>query len=295
MLRLSEAPFDRNDASLVPSVGSCKDCPKRTGCQPELFEDVRAKDSCIDLACFNSKVAANWAKAVARADRQGLAVLPPKEVRKLYYGRTDRISHGAAYVDPGSVNHRDPQRRTWKALLGKHAPPLVLAQNPLGAPVRLLSRAAAEAKLAELRISFEQPEPIDDLDRDVPLAEARHARDVAGRAARAVLTRIANRFREEGIYPEVWATVMRLVLERTVDCAREPDSQERHALIEDALTEPDVRELQAFMLEDFLGAVLHIAYDHGERPEELVALAAIYQIDYGAIEKNLADAPAAAA
>lgn len=68
MLRLADAPFDRGDAELVPAAGSCKDCPKRTGNQKELFADVSSPDVCTDPPCFESK-----RKAHVKAERDLLA------------------------------------------------------------------------------------------------------------------------------------------------------------------------------------------------------------------------------
>ena len=66
VLALKEAPFDRKDAQLVPSAGSCVDCPKRTGHNKLLFSDIGGKlDSCTDPTCYQSKVATHVAKAIA--------------------------------------------------------------------------------------------------------------------------------------------------------------------------------------------------------------------------------------
>ena len=54
-LRLADAPFDRADADLVPGAGSCKDCPKRSGNQGELFADVPSVDVCTDPTCFGAE------------------------------------------------------------------------------------------------------------------------------------------------------------------------------------------------------------------------------------------------
>jgi ParB family chromosome partitioning protein len=64
MLLLKEAPFDKRDAELVPAAGSCLDCPKRTGHNKLLFADVR-QDACTDPACYQAKVDAHVAKAIA--------------------------------------------------------------------------------------------------------------------------------------------------------------------------------------------------------------------------------------
>lgn len=56
MLDLSNAPFLIDDASLLPSAGSCQVCPKRTGNQMGLFTDVPSSDICTDPECYSSKI-----------------------------------------------------------------------------------------------------------------------------------------------------------------------------------------------------------------------------------------------
>ena len=65
LLQLASVPFDKEDATLVPAVGSCVHCPKRTGFNKLLFADVR-KDSCTDPQCFRAKVDAHVAKAMEK-------------------------------------------------------------------------------------------------------------------------------------------------------------------------------------------------------------------------------------
>jgi len=63
LLQLASAPFDKQDDKLLPEVGSCANCPKRTGFNKLLFADVR-KDSCTDPQCFRSKIDAHVAKTL---------------------------------------------------------------------------------------------------------------------------------------------------------------------------------------------------------------------------------------
>jgi len=67
LLILKDAPFDKRDAQLVSTAGSCADCPKRTGHNKLLFGDDLGKqgDQCTDPRCYNAKLAAHVAKAVA--------------------------------------------------------------------------------------------------------------------------------------------------------------------------------------------------------------------------------------
>jgi ParB family chromosome partitioning protein len=58
-LDLSNAPFDPQDAALLPSAGSCAKCPKRTGNNPLLFPEANLKKStCTDRDCYRAKVVA---------------------------------------------------------------------------------------------------------------------------------------------------------------------------------------------------------------------------------------------
>jgi len=67
LLILKDAPFDKRDAQLAPTAGSCAGCPKRTGHNKLLFGDDLGKqgDQCTDPRCYNAKLAAHVAKAVA--------------------------------------------------------------------------------------------------------------------------------------------------------------------------------------------------------------------------------------
>jgi len=87
LLLLRDAPFDQRNAQLVPAAGSCVECPKRTGHNKLLFADLGKQDNCTDPACYQAKVQAHIAAAVAarpqlvqistsyRAQGEGSAVL----------------------------------------------------------------------------------------------------------------------------------------------------------------------------------------------------------------------------
>ncbi|HTT18892.1 MAG TPA: ParB/RepB/Spo0J family partition protein [Candidatus Sulfotelmatobacter sp.] len=57
-LDLKNAPFDTENASLLPAAGACSACPKRTGNNPLLFPEIRNKSLCTDPACYQAKVQA---------------------------------------------------------------------------------------------------------------------------------------------------------------------------------------------------------------------------------------------
>lgn len=64
LLILKLAPFDKRDARLVPAVGSCVDCPMRTGHNKLLFSDLGKLDACTSPTCYQDKVDAHVAKAI---------------------------------------------------------------------------------------------------------------------------------------------------------------------------------------------------------------------------------------
>lgn len=83
MLRLKEAPFMTTDPKLLPKVGACGECPKRTGNQLELFEDVGSADVCTDPACFSSKREAHFAVIRRAAEAKGQEVISGKAAKEL--------------------------------------------------------------------------------------------------------------------------------------------------------------------------------------------------------------------
>jgi len=64
-LSLKTVPFSKDDETLVPEVGSCANCPKRTGFNTLLFSEVR-EDSCTDAECFNRKLDMHIAQRVTK-------------------------------------------------------------------------------------------------------------------------------------------------------------------------------------------------------------------------------------
>lgn len=86
MLRLDKARFNVADATLVPDAGSCKDCTKRTGANPDLFADVKSADVCTSPACYHAKEQAHAALMVEQAQAKGITVIAGKEAQELHIG-----------------------------------------------------------------------------------------------------------------------------------------------------------------------------------------------------------------
>ncbi len=83
MLKLADARFTITAADLVPEAGSCKECPKRTGHNPDLFADVRGADVCTDPPCYHRKEEAHAASLVQAAQAKGQTVIAGKEAAEI--------------------------------------------------------------------------------------------------------------------------------------------------------------------------------------------------------------------
>ena len=149
--RLNKAPFKLGDVTLVPTAGSCFDCPKRSGNQSELFDDVTETDTCLDRKCYDSKCAAHVQRELDVAEAKGLKVLSEKEIKRI----APNGFINSDYVDLADQPWQDKKNRSWKQLLGKDAPEPVLAVVK-GQIKRLVPKAtAAEIIKAQHNISIE--------------------------------------------------------------------------------------------------------------------------------------------
>lgn len=83
MLSLSNTPFKIDDITLLPDAGSCKDCTKRTGHNPDLFADVKSADICTDAPCFRRKEEAHNSRTLQQAHDNGQTVIMGREAKSL--------------------------------------------------------------------------------------------------------------------------------------------------------------------------------------------------------------------
>lgn len=92
MLDLKHAVFKITDARLVEAAGSCKDCTKRTGADPDLFSHVDGADMCTDPPCFHKKGEAHHAQLLKKAEAKGMRVVEGKEALELLGGSSWRTA-----------------------------------------------------------------------------------------------------------------------------------------------------------------------------------------------------------
>ncbi|WP_242343664.1 ParB/RepB/Spo0J family partition protein [Anaeromyxobacter terrae] len=153
LTRLDRAPFGLDDPKLLPEAGACAKCPKRSGNQPGLFTDAPAADTCTDIVCFRKKVAAHGEKLAGEVRAKGGTVLTEQQSNALYQGGR-QLPWNSKYVDLDATCFEDPERRTWRLLLGDVCPSPTLATDAAGTPHALVAKADGVAALAAAGVEF---------------------------------------------------------------------------------------------------------------------------------------------
>jgi len=115
MLHLDRARFTITDAALVPEAGSCKTCPKRTGCSPDLFADVQGADVCTDPPCFHKKEQAHTDAQLRVAHERGQTIIDGREAKELMPNSWGKVE-GYLRLDEESDS---PTDKPLRKLLGK--------------------------------------------------------------------------------------------------------------------------------------------------------------------------------
>lgn len=132
MLRLDTATFKITDARLVEAAGSCKDCPKRTGANPDLFADVESADICTDPPCYHGKEEAHRESLRRMAEKKGMRIIEGEEAEELLYSRHTNQVEG--YSSLGQIRNDitvgGKTGASLRELLGKDAPAPVLFEHP---------------------------------------------------------------------------------------------------------------------------------------------------------------------
>lgn len=133
MLRLEHAPFKITDARLLAEAGSCKECPKRTGANPDLFADVTGADICTDPTCYRAKEEAHREALVSKAQAKGMTVITGKEAMEICpanHRRNHLVGYTALSQVRADCTADGDKAPTLRELLGKDAPAPVLIEHP---------------------------------------------------------------------------------------------------------------------------------------------------------------------
>lgn len=146
MTDLTQAPFALDNAQLLPQVGACTQCPKRTGANPELWDKAGA-DVCTDTACFADKKEAHYDALKAEAHAKGRKIITGREARELM-PTEGATPNGYILLDKTKKGETESMRQ----VLGQEVPQskVVLIETPTGGVVEAVPvRAAGEALQAK--------------------------------------------------------------------------------------------------------------------------------------------------
>jgi ParB family transcriptional regulator, chromosome partitioning protein len=137
LLVLKDAPFNKRDARLISTAGSCADCPKRTGHNKLLFGDDLGKqgDRCTDPTCYQAKVQAHVAMTIA-AKLELVQISTATAARK----KAAPYSH-ATSTPPSETTSRSP-KTTQNGLSTRYASSPPRPSSPKAATLAPFTRSA---------------------------------------------------------------------------------------------------------------------------------------------------------
>lgn len=156
---LAQAPFSLDDAKLAARAGACTICPQRAGNDPELAAELDA-DTCLDPACYESKVKAHHQLAVAAARKAGHRLIEGDDALKLLPHKAwrcpdDHMLLQTEIFEEPDPEHEDQLRSVTLAeglqRLGKKAPkPIVVVSPHTGEPISCLPEAQVDDLMVAL-------------------------------------------------------------------------------------------------------------------------------------------------
>lgn len=152
MLKLAEARFKITDADLLPKAGSCRDCSKRTGANPDLFADVKGADVCTDPSCFKAKSDAHQEQQVKTARESGAQIIEGREAKSLIPHSWNTRIEGFLRLDDAADS---PSDKPLRKLIGKLmetegiTPTMVANPHKDGDLIAVIDHATAQRLLAK--------------------------------------------------------------------------------------------------------------------------------------------------
>ena len=147
MTNLSGAGFPTEDLTLVAAAGACGACPKRTGNQADLFDDVKSGNVCTDPVCFRAKREAHTAREIAKAAEDGRTVITGKKAKEIFpYSNT---TPRGGFVSLDDRPYADPKNRTTAQLLGKDFTPVLVKHPETGELIKVAPESAVKTALKD--------------------------------------------------------------------------------------------------------------------------------------------------
>jgi len=290
MLRLKDAPFDVK--ADLPG-GPCAQCPKRTGNQEELFEDVGCLDVCTDPVCFRAKRDESNRLQLEAAKSAGQTVLETKAAFSEYNQVKGDYVLLDARCDALGWDHDEH----WRKTLGKKCPAPILAVDTEGRLRELITKD--EARQA-LKATGRKPKQSDSVNgsSDDEKKRAKAKKELQARAFE-LSPQILDALVKERIDADLWRhladavagitgiDVHAFIAKRRGWVTSQADA---HEALEKWLTDTeDALELQRFVVE----ALLCADYSEGWVPKWSDRFKAVCELAHVSIDAKSTTKPAA--
>lgn len=156
LLDLSKAPFDTKDAALA-ECGACTACPKRTGNQTALFEDIAKGDHCLDSSCYQAKATAHSSRLIAAAEKNGQRVITGKAAKALLQSPYGDYLSGNEFDRLDDETYAGGKYTKISSIVGKdYRPTLIVHPHCPGHVVEVVPKAdlAKAAKEKGLKLGY---------------------------------------------------------------------------------------------------------------------------------------------
>jgi hypothetical protein len=296
MTKLTKAPFDLKDATLVPKMGACTVCPFRTINMPDYVKG--AADVCTNTVCYNEKVQVSWQRTVKAGSAKGEKPVPQKDQEKMF-SYDNNVIASSGWIDVKEVLYEDPKRRTVDKLVGDDVE-VHLAKDKEGKVHRVVRRAEAMASMRKEGHAFAQPKPKKSKDPKVEIDGTIKLKtriaiigEISERAGRRDLTssaaRLLARFAIESTYEnDVKAVCHRRGLELDVKKKLKPGESAAQLALVGALEKMNAQEAVGLTLELMLTHLVAMHYEY-ERDELFLEAVRVYGVDPAAIKTKVGE------
>jgi ParB/RepB/Spo0J family partition protein len=153
MLRLDSASFNTKDGTLIAVAGSCNNCHKRSGADPDLFSDLKGEtDLCLDAPCFKAKEQAHQDRLHQAARDSGATIIKGREAKALMpHAYTHWVDGYLRLDNPADSPTDKPLRSIIGSLMEEEGLTALLVANPHkeGELVAVIDHATASRLLAK--------------------------------------------------------------------------------------------------------------------------------------------------
>ena len=285
---LDDVPWRLSDAEMPG--GSCVNCPKRSQVQRDLFAnlDDKAKDRCLDVTCWNAKMAKIWDQhtaepAYTKSEEDTAALFIPQTSGRPAVMRSSGMVDAQASC-PLLTGY------TWEEAIRNslpkdgESPTVYLAKDQDGRP-RLLYRESIVTKIVRKSDAGKEAERIANAGDPSKNEEAGQKRAEA-RVRRAIVDQIVARVTEGDVDAWGWIVeqLMYLVSTKSVAAALSQyelaSSDDLAAHVRDASNRKR-KQIALTML------VREVADSDGGIPDALKQLCSIASVDLQAIETSI--------